>query len=490
MTIDIYTDGSCLGNPGPGGWGAVVVTDGAERELAGGERATTNQRMEVTAAIKGLASVPAGSAVTVHSDSLYVINTMTKGWKRKANTDLWPALDAVVGERTVTWQWVKGHAGHPMNERADRLAVAAANAAAGRAPARIAGGATDVPDAAGGPDAAGALGAGGAGGLTHLDAKGRAQMVDVGEKADTERVAVARGAVVMKPETLRLIRQVEAIDDSRYPSRWQLSTRVRSLLGLQMIHDTKIAQLRQQTAARARECIIQTIADESLDDAGRRLHQMQIASIVSGLLQKNELQQLGVALERNQPGDKWLNCMALADLHRRIGWIARGNGLAGTVNQPGWQSFNSHMRRARALLLQAWDINPSLPESSMSMMEMTMTVKGIVNEKSQFWFEQAVKADYEELRTYKLYRWSLQPRWGGSVARMLALGRDCLNGKQFDTNVPWQFHLSVASAIANSRDSRMILQSPRVFEDYKKLFEGYIENEGPELPSFRKSQLA
>ena len=202
MTIDIYTDGSCLGNPGPGGWGAVVVTDGAERELAGGERATTNQRMEVTAAIKGLASVPAGSAVTVHSDSLYVINTMTKGWKRKANTDLWPALDAVVGERTVTWQWVKGHAGHPMNERADRLAVAAANAAAGRAPERIAGGAPDVP---GDPDTAGGLGAGGAGGLTHLDAQGRAQMVDVSAKPDSDRTATAAGVVTMRPETLAMI---------------------------------------------------------------------------------------------------------------------------------------------------------------------------------------------------------------------------------------------------------------------------------------------
>ena len=186
MTIDIYTDGSCLGNPGPGGWGAIVVTDGAERELSGGEAHTTNQRMEVMAAIKGLESVPVGSAVTVHSDSLYLINTMTKGWKRKANVDLWPELDGVVGERTVRWNKVPAHAGHAMNERADRLAVAAAYAAAGRPPARIAGGAP-------------------AEGLSHLDAEGRAQMVDVSGKPNSDRTATAAGVVTMKPATLAMI---------------------------------------------------------------------------------------------------------------------------------------------------------------------------------------------------------------------------------------------------------------------------------------------
>ena len=187
MTIDIHTDGSCLGNPGPGGWAAIVVTDGAERALTGGDAHTTNQRMEVIAAVKGIEAVPVGSAVTVHSDSLYLINTMTKGWKRKANKDLWPALDALVDARNVTWEWVKGHAGHPMNERADRLAVRAANAAAGRTPAPISGGAPPEP------------------GLTHLDAEGRAQMVDVSAKPDSDRTATAAGVVTMKPETLAMI---------------------------------------------------------------------------------------------------------------------------------------------------------------------------------------------------------------------------------------------------------------------------------------------
>ena len=186
MTIDIYTDGSCLGNPGPGGWAAIVVTDGAERELTGGDAHTTNQRMEVTAAIKGIEAVPLGGTVTVHSDSLYLINPRTRGWKRKANVDLWPELDALLRERTVRWNKVPAHAGHAMNERADRLAVGAANAAAGRPTARIAGAAP-------------------AGGLSHLNAEGRAQMVDVSAKPDTDRTATAAGVVTMKPATLAMI---------------------------------------------------------------------------------------------------------------------------------------------------------------------------------------------------------------------------------------------------------------------------------------------
>ena len=187
MAIDIYTDGSCQPNPGRGGWAAIVVTDGAERELTGRAPKATNQRMEVTAAIKGLEAVPAGSAVTVHSDSEYLVNTMSLGWKRRANKDLWAKLDSLVAERTVQWKWVPAHAGHPMNERADRLAVEAMKAAAGPPSARIAGGASPEP------------------GLTHLDAEGRAQMVDVSAKPDTVRTASAGGVMTMKPETLALI---------------------------------------------------------------------------------------------------------------------------------------------------------------------------------------------------------------------------------------------------------------------------------------------
>lgn len=177
--IEMYTDGACLGNPGPGGWGAIMVEDGLKRALSGHEDHTTNNRMEVMAVIKGLASLSPGTTVKVFSDSDYVVGTMTRNWKRNVNKDLWDRLDAEVGCRNVTWQWVKGHAGDPLNEEADTLASSEAKS--------LLSGRQETT-------------------LTHLDAAGRARMVDVGGKSETERVAVARGSVVMKLETLDLIR--------------------------------------------------------------------------------------------------------------------------------------------------------------------------------------------------------------------------------------------------------------------------------------------
>jgi ribonuclease HI len=133
--IEIWTDGACSGNPGPGGWGAIVVVDGDERELSGGERATTNNRMELMGAISALESLAPGAHAIVHTDSQYVKNGLTQwihGWKKNGwrtasrepvkNVDLWQRLDAAAREHTVTWKWVKGHNGDPMNERADALA--------------------------------------------------------------------------------------------------------------------------------------------------------------------------------------------------------------------------------------------------------------------------------------------------------------------------------------------------------------------------------
>ena len=128
-----YADGSCLGNPGPGGWGVIIIeADGRMRELSGGVRSTTNNRMEITAAIEALRNLPPGTSVLIRTDSQYLVKTMTLGWKRSANPDLWRELDAEVARHRVRWEWVRGHAGDLMNERADELAR---NAALGK-PAR------------------------------------------------------------------------------------------------------------------------------------------------------------------------------------------------------------------------------------------------------------------------------------------------------------------------------------------------------------------
>jgi ribonuclease HI len=131
----IYTDGACRGNPGPGGWGAVLIWNGQEKELCGGEPATTNNRMELTAACEALEALKKPCVVELHTDSQYVktgISEWLRVWKAKGwrtttkgevkNVDLWQRLDAANQRHTVTWKWVKGHAGHELNERADRLA--------------------------------------------------------------------------------------------------------------------------------------------------------------------------------------------------------------------------------------------------------------------------------------------------------------------------------------------------------------------------------
>lgn len=125
-TIYLYTDGASSGNPGPGGWGAVLQCAQMRKELSGGFALTTNNRMELLAVIKGLEAIKWERAdVEVWSDSTYVVSTITKGWKRKMNKDLWERFDSIASKHNVQYHWLKGHAGHPENERCDRLAVQA-----------------------------------------------------------------------------------------------------------------------------------------------------------------------------------------------------------------------------------------------------------------------------------------------------------------------------------------------------------------------------
>lgn len=133
--VDIYTDGACHGNPGPGGWGALLIFKSQEKEIYGGEEDTTNNRMELMAVIESLAVLKKKCTVTIYTDSKYVQKGMSEwieNWKKKGwktankkpvkNADLWQKLDLLTGKHAVQWQWVKGHAGHPENERADQLA--------------------------------------------------------------------------------------------------------------------------------------------------------------------------------------------------------------------------------------------------------------------------------------------------------------------------------------------------------------------------------
>ncbi|WP_373086707.1 ribonuclease HI [Sneathiella sp.] len=135
--VVIHTDGACSGNPGPGGWGAVLEYKGMTKEISGGETLTTNNRMELTAAIKAINSLKKDGKIELHTDSTYVRDGITKwltGWKRNGwktaarkpvkNQDLWRELDEAITRHQITWKWVKGHSGNPGNEKADELANA------------------------------------------------------------------------------------------------------------------------------------------------------------------------------------------------------------------------------------------------------------------------------------------------------------------------------------------------------------------------------
>ena len=139
--VDLFTDGACSGNPGPGGWGVILRSAGREKELSGGEESTTNNRMEMTAVIRGLEALKKPCQVMVHTDSRYIVdafekgwldNWIARGWRRSAakgqgkpvlNVDLWQRLMELMDDHQVEFTWVRGHSGHPENERADQLAV-------------------------------------------------------------------------------------------------------------------------------------------------------------------------------------------------------------------------------------------------------------------------------------------------------------------------------------------------------------------------------
>ncbi|MBI1211970.1 MAG: ribonuclease HI [Alphaproteobacteria bacterium] len=136
--VDVFTDGACSGNPGPGGWGAILISKEARKELSGGERLTTNNRMEMMAAIAALEALKRPCEVHLHTDSMYLKDGITKwlagwiakGWKTAdkkpvKNQDLWQRLDVARDRHAVSWHWVRGHAGHELNEEADALARAA-----------------------------------------------------------------------------------------------------------------------------------------------------------------------------------------------------------------------------------------------------------------------------------------------------------------------------------------------------------------------------
>ncbi len=176
---EIYTDGSCSGNPGQGGWAGLIIDDQKiETEISGFESNTTNNRMELLAVIKSIEKIEDGSAINLYSDSQYVINSITKNWKKEKNVDLWNELEKVLVNKSVQWFWVRGHSDNEFNNRVDRLARNSSKQIL-----------KDDQDFF----------------LTHLDNEGKIRMVDIDSKSSTKREAMAEALVQFQPKTLEIV---------------------------------------------------------------------------------------------------------------------------------------------------------------------------------------------------------------------------------------------------------------------------------------------
>jgi len=178
--IEIYTDGAYNPVLGQGGWGAVLLDSGQKRTFSGVAKITTSNRMEITAALEGILQTPQGSEVVVFTDSQYLFGCMAKGWQRRANRDLWEQLDEAVSERKVRWQWIDRNTRNSFHKEAHTLATTLASQSEKPVVTEE---------------------------LTHIDTSGRPRMVDVTQKPDTQREAVARGVVRMKVSTLDLLKR-------------------------------------------------------------------------------------------------------------------------------------------------------------------------------------------------------------------------------------------------------------------------------------------
>jgi len=194
--IEIYGDGAYNPVLGQGGWGAVVLGDEQKRVFSGRAKETTSNRMEITAALEGILRTPQDAEVVIYTDSQYLFGCMTKGWQRRANRDLWERLDEAVSQHKVRWEWIDRNAKNPFHKEAHALATNLASQGE-----RL----ESVPSekGKGGPKAAAVQE------LTHIDALGRPRMVDVSDKPDTQREAVAKGVVRMQASTLDRLRKGE-----------------------------------------------------------------------------------------------------------------------------------------------------------------------------------------------------------------------------------------------------------------------------------------
>lgn len=233
-------------------------------------------------------------------------------------------------------------------------------------------------------------------------------------------------------------------------------------------------QERQQLLDRAVKETIEAAGDGSFANGYQRLFLSAFRSDIEGSLQDRR-EELLVALRTGADVDPWVGAMLRAQHHRDKGWEARGSGYAHTVTREGWKEFRHRLRLACAELVSAWQLHPEFPEAATKLIAVTMANKGVAGETTRFWFDEAVRAQFDYSPAYDALLWAYRPRWGGSHEIMESFALECVATERFDTNVPWVYIQTIDKIGRDLADHRMAYVRPGVFDRCQKVFDAYIE---------------
>ncbi|MBC8289742.1 MAG: hypothetical protein H8E37_05440 [Planctomycetes bacterium] len=307
--------------------------------------------------------------------------------------------------------------------------------------------------------------------------------------------AAVLGNTGMILRAIPIVTQAEStLGDCKYEARWQLAIRLRTLILLQHVirsgHGTHLQPQLNQHQVTTVPLIVRAIAETDQPDAVNQRNFETIRTIIKDHLPIQHLRELLKKLQQQTTGDAWLRSMVRAEAFRALGWMARGTGMANSVSQEGWNGFRTNLKSAQALALQAWFTRPDLSEAATAMMDLAATNGAVAGYDLGFWVEQAVRADYTNPAPYRHMQWYGRPRWGGSHEQMLQFARQCLDGGRFDTNVPWEFHVTVQAIASEFRNRGEVYRRFELYDDYVKLLTGYARAEGPARVAYRESQLA
>ena len=240
----------------------------------------------------------------------------------------------------------------------------------------------------------------------------------------------------------------------------------------------------------AADGLIDSLAKKQFLRDERRILLQQINRLLDGELQYRRVEFLK-RVKARWDIDPWFTKLLMATEHMRIGWIKRPKQKDQSRDAFVGTDFHAHWCAARALLLEAWQLHRELPEAAIELIEVTSVIGGVAQETPRFWFDQAIRCQFDEIRAYDALLYAISPRWGGSHSQMIEFGRECLATRRFDTQVPLQFHSAIQDAAPELENPDSIFEQQGIFQDYEQMLNGYAAHTDIESErQFHLSQLA